>query len=460
METPPLPPPVAGGDRPRPFSVSLKLLLIGLLVGLLWIGLLLVDGVRRERTGFRDEARAEVAQAWGGEQLLAGPVLVVPCRFPRREVCEMKDARGGSMPTEVIRTVEAVAVFLPGDLSVTGRLDATVRHRGIFPVPLYEAPLQLRGRFRPVAGALGISGAVLQWEQARVRIGISFPRGLRTAPTLRAGEQSCLLEPDAAGGETLVAPVPLDAKALAEGIPFSVDLLLQGCARFAVAPLGAQTRVELRSNWADPSFTGAALPVRHTVGPDGFVAAWEQAYFGRGYPQQWIEGGDQPAVSLAQLESSACAVSLLQPVDSYRLVERAIKYGVLFLILVFGNFFLVEVTARLRIHPLQYLMVGAALVLFFLGYLALGECLVPVWAYGLAAAASTALVGAYSASVLRTGRRSLVVVGGLGWTYASLYFILQLQDFALLAGAAALFVLLAVAMWVTRKIDWYGLRSG
>jgi inner membrane protein len=161
-------------------------------------------------------------------------------------------------------------------------------------------------------------------------------------------------------------------------------------------------------------------------------------------------------VACHQIGASACDVTLLQPVDAYRLVERAIKYGVLFLVLVFANFFLFEVTARLRIHPLQYLMVGAALVLFFLGYLALSEFIAARLAYGAAALASTALVTGYSASVLRTGKRCLIVGGGLAGTYAYLYFILQLQDYALLAGTAALFALLALGMWVTRKIDWYG----
>jgi inner membrane protein len=125
-------------------------------------------------------------------------------------------------------------------------------------------------------------------------------------------------------------------------------------------------------------------------------------------------------------------------------------------VLIFANFFLFEVTAKLRIHPLQYLMVGGALVLFFLGYLALSEFIAAGLAYGVAAAASTLLVTSYSASVLKTGRRCLVIGGGLAGTYGYLYFILQLEDYALLAGTAALFALLGVAMWATRKIDWYG----
>lgn len=455
--------PASAPTAGRTFSLGLKLAGIGLLICLLWFALLLIDGVRRDRLAVREQARAEVAQAWAGAQLVAAPVLVVPYRQPRRVVREVLDARGVPQRTEALETVSGRAVFLPEMLTVSGRLEVVLRRRGIFSVPVYEAPLRLEGRFQPRPASLGLDGAVLEWGKARVLVGLSSLRGIRGAPDIALDGRSFTLEPAADSepwGETLGATVSLDASAAAAGLTFSLELLLQGSGSFALAPLGAQTRVELRSNWADPSFGGAALPLRHTVGADGFVAAWDRSYFGRGYPQQWAEQGGEGGLSRAKVADSACAVTLLQPVDAYRLVERALKYGVLFLVLVFANFFLFEVTGRLRIHPLQYLMVGGALVLFFLGYLALGEFVAPGLAYGLAAAASTALVSGYSGSVLRTGRRCLVVAGGLAATYGCLYFILQLEDFALLAGTAVLFVLLGIAMWATRNVDWYRAAKG
>ncbi|MFT3830167.1 MAG: cell envelope integrity protein CreD [Opitutaceae bacterium] len=460
METSPVvPPPLPAATNARGLATGLKLVAIGFLIALLWIALLLIDGVRRERLGFREEARAEIAQTWGGEQTLAGPVLVVPFTYAAKMVREVNDSRGIPVRTEEVRTVRATACFLPTELEVVGMLDPSLRQRGIFTVPVYEARLALHGRFSPNAAALGIDGATFEWAKARLFLGLSYPRGLRAAPVLAWGGQQVVLEPGApreGWGETLEAAVKFDAAGAAAGVAFSAEMTVQGSARLAIAPVGAQNRVALKSSWADPSFGGAALPTRRTVGAEGFEATWEQSYFGRGYPQQWTEGAGQGEVTAQQITNSAIDVTLLQPVDAYRLVERAIKYGVLFLVLVFANFFLFEVTARLRIHPLQYLMVGAALVLFFLGYLALSEFLAAGLAYGAAAAASTALVAGYSASVLRTGKRCLVVGAGLAGTYAYLYFILQLQDYALLAGTGALFVLLGVGMWVTRKIDWYG----
>ncbi len=465
METPPLVPPplsaAATSNRPKAGAAGLKLCLIGVLIGLLWIALLLIDGVRQERLCFREEARTEIAQTWGGEQTLVGPVLAVPFTYAAKSAREVFDARGAAVRTEEVRTIRAWAYFLPAELEVSGRLDPSLRHRGIFTIPVYETELAVRGRFQPVATAIGIDGAVYDWAKARLLASLTYPRGLRTAPELRCAGAAVKLEPGVPRngfGETLEAAVPLDAAAADAGVDFALEMKLQGSARLAVAPVGAQSRVTLKSSWADPSFGGAALPARREVGPEGFAATWEQSYFGRGYPQQWTDGAGQAEVEWHQLTGSAVDVTLLQPVDAYRLVERAIKYGVLFLVLVFANFFLFEVTAKLRIHPLQYLMVGGALVFFFLGYLALSEFIAAGLAYGAAAALSTALVTGYSASVLKTGSRCGIVGGGLAGTYAYLYFILQLQDYALLAGTAALFLLLGVGMWATRKIDWYGGR--
>ncbi|MBP8962201.1 MAG: cell envelope integrity protein CreD [Opitutaceae bacterium] len=452
---PPPPPPPA---RPAAFGIGLKLFAIAFLVLALWIALQCIDGVRRERASYRDQAEAEVAQTWGGEQTIAGPFLVVPFTYPVRTSREILNAHGVPTRTDEVKTAKASAYFLPAELQVDGQIDPTLRRRGIFTVPVYETQLHLRGQFRVDPATIQVEGATFDWAHARAVWAVQNPRGLRTAPTLLWQNTPVVLEPGTPReewGETLESSVSVDAKAPGAPLLFDLTMDLRGSTRLAVAPVGAQTEIALASTWPDPSFGGASLPVSRSVSAEGFKAKWEQAYFGRGYPQQWSDAG-QTAVSFSAIASSASEVRFLQPVDAYRLVERAIKYGVLFLVLVFANFFLFEVTARMRIHPLQYLIVGVALVLFFLGYLALSEFIAAGLAYAASAGVSTTLVTAYSACVLKTGRRSLVVGGTLAATYGYLYFILQLQDYALLAGTAALFLLLGIAMWATRKIDWYG----
>jgi len=186
---------------------------------------------------------------------------------------------------------------------------------------------------------------------------------------------------------------------------------------------------------------------------EGFNAAWRVSYYGRSFPQQWLEGGDgQPSVQ--KIEESGFGVSLLEPVNAYRIVERAIKYGMLFITLVFMTFFLFEAVCGLRLSALNYLLVGGALCLFYLGLLALAEFWAFGAAYALSAGASTVLIGLYARRVLRGGRRAWLVGGMLGGVYGYLYFVLQMEDFALLAGTGALFALLAAVMYATRR--WEG----
>jgi inner membrane protein len=245
------------------------------------------------------------------------------------------------------------------------------------------------------------------------------------------------------------APVKLAAGA---GREFALELGLNGSGALRFLPLGRQTDVSLASSWADPRFDGAYLPVEREVGLEGFRAKWGVSYYGRSFPQQWTEGGEgQPSVE--KIEETAFGVSLMEPVNAYRTVERAIKYGVLFITLVFTTFFLFEAVCGLKLNALNYLLVGAALCLFYLGALALAEFLAFGWAYALAAGLSTGLIALYAWRILRGGRRAWLVGGMLGGVYGYLYFVLQMEDFALLAGTGALFVVLAAVMYATRRLE-------
>ena len=250
----------------------------------------------------------------------------------------------------------------------------------------------------------------------------------------------------------------LEGAAPGARLEFAFEAAVQGSERLQIAPVGKVSAVALDSAWPDPSFCGAYLPASRSVGAGGFKAQWEISHFSRGVPQSWTSRLTKPAEMTQKIGAASFGVTFAQPVDGYRMAERAEKYGLLFFVLVFAVFFLFEVTAGLRIHPLQYALVGAGLCLFFLGFLALSEFLATGLAYGAAAAACTALVSLYAWSFLRTGRRTLVILGGLTATYGYLYFVLRSQDFALLAGTAALFAALALVMFCTRRINWYALE--
>jgi len=460
----PIPPPLpntpnVAAPQPRRFAFTLKLIFIGTLALILLIPLSMVKSLLCERQARRDEAISGIAATWGGDQTLVGPVLVVPYRVPvkvRRE--QLSD--GHYKPVDEITYTTARACFLPTNMEVNGTLDPSRLHRGIYEAVVYRGALSVSGCFAPPEfDEWKVDPANVLWDQAVVLVSVSDPRGVTEALTLQLNGAPLPMCPGAtvaSFANPLRARVPQQVFAAGRTVPFTLNLKLNGSGSLRIAPVGMQTQVALASPWTDPSFQGAFLPRLREVTPAGFKASWQVSYYGRAFPQTWCDV-DSPDAAHA-LERSAFGVSLVTPVDSYRLVERAIKYGVLFVVLLFTGFFLFETLARLRIHPLQYLLVGAALCLFYLALLALAELLPFGGAYLAAAVASTALIAGYSAAVLGRRLRAAIIGVELALIYGFLYITLQLQDYALVFGAAGLFVTLAVVMFATRRVNWYEVR--
>ena len=452
-------PPASPTPAKRRLSVFLKIGSICLLIPFLLISLAMTNGVLRERQGLQQEAAREIAGIWGQRQQVTGPVLAVTYSY-KAQVIRTRIVEGKKTDVEETDQLWSTAYFLPENLVVTGTVEPEVRHRGIYDTVVYSTKLKLTGNFQPDFAAAGIGADKINWANTHVLFGVGDLRGIRSvsAVTLNGGQPFAFETAAGVGGEGLSLAARIDGVTAGLKLEFAFETALQGSERLDIVPVGKATRVTLSSPWADPSFGGACLPVKRSVSAAGFTAEWETSHFSRGFGQSW---SDRMTVSPERMQKFAAAsfgVAFTQPVDGYRLAERAQKYGVLFFVLIFAVFFLFEVTAALRIHPLQYVMVGAALCLFFLGFLALSEFWTTGLAYGTAATGCTLLVSLYSWSFLKTGVRTLIIGGGLGVTYGYLYFVLKSQDYALVAGAAALFGALALVMFCTRRINWYSLE--
>lgn len=450
---PPRPPRAAAG-------ITLKLLAVGGLALVLLIPLAMIGGVVRERLQLRSKAIGEITSTWGSSQTIVGPVLSVPYRFRFKTIREEKV--GSTIERrEVEETAVATAYFLPHDLTVRGELDPEVRHRGIYETAVYRVRLEFEGRFQPAGWEdWKIAPEDILWEDAEISLAVSDLRGTREQLSLRWGDREVPMLP---GSRVPDFPAGLHGRLRDSGwrggdVAFSGSLTLNGSGLFRIAPVGVENTVNLRSTWPDPGFQGAFLPAQRRVDATGFDANWNVTFYGRTYPQQWTSR-DVAGFGTAAVTSSLFGVELLTMVDAYRLAERAVKYGALFIVLVFTGFFLFEVLARLRVHPFQYALVGFAVALFYLLLLSLSEFIGFGAAYAVAAAACTLLIAAYTASVLRGTRRSLGVAAGLAVIYGLLFVILSLQDYALLVGTAGLFTALALVMFVTRKVDWYAPRD-
>ncbi len=374
MNTPP-----AESRAPRRFlekhAMTLKLAWVFLLFLVLLIPLGMVRGILRERVTRRNQAVSEITSSWGGEQKIMGPVLVIPYHYPVKTSREQM-VNGRMERLDVDETRTANAFFLPAELEVTGDVTPRKLHRGIYEAVVYEGKVQISGRFSPPDFAeLGVSPSQVLWKNAEITLGVSDLRGTGKTLNLELDGRFHEFAPGSRlegslSGITAKIPVAQWEDAKWE---FRMALDLKGSQGIRFAPVGKQNRLKLTSPWPDPSFQGAFLPMERDVSSDGFSASWEVSWYGRHYPQASTDQSGSRALTAAVLQSSLYGVDFITPVDAYRMVERGMKYGALFIALIFTAFFLFEILAALRIHSIQYTLVGAALCLFYLSLLALSE---------------------------------------------------------------------------------------
>lgn len=425
-------------------SALFRFAVSGLLVLILQIPIGLISHTVDERRERREEAIAEVTRTWGGSQEVLGPLVTIP--ITRRWLDEKKEAH------------EEVTMLrvLPRELHVTGKARIETRRRGIFDVPLYVADLHLEGTFVLPPDSdhtKGSAGVVARWDRAQVAIGLTDVGAIRNASPLRLGDADQSLEPGPGAASFLDSGLHAAAVGAKPGVtlPFSVDLTFGGHGRLAFVPTGDETRVELSSPWPHPSFDGAALPVDRRVDAAGFGARWSRLHLGRNFPSTWFD----EQVTHARLGAAAFGVTMLSPVDTYRANDRAVKYQLLFISLTFLAFTLIELLSGLRVHSIQYLLVGFALCLFFLLLLSLSEHVGFARAYVTAAVATVALIGGYVRVVLGDPRRGLAIGALLTTLYGFLFVLLRIEEYALLVGSIGLFFVLALVMALTRRVNWY-----
>lgn len=433
--------------------------ILGLLL-LMQIPLMMVGGLIGEREARQGEVLAGFRRGWGPEQTVAGPVLVVPYSWPDTP------ARASDPP----RRLHGWVRIPSARLQLAATLQPETRRRGLFHAVVYGAAVELGGVLTvPALDLRDAPGAVIDWAAARVVLAASDLRGLPAEATMewngaavglaaadgRAGCHLALLE--APAGFT-AAPAPGTA------IPFKAILALRGTQAFRVVPVGRQIEMQLASPWTTPSFTGATLPLSYDLGAAGFTARWEitddAATSGwqqrdrplpdctTGLDPPWFDADAQPGVELQEA------------VPTYLMVSRAAKYGVLFLALSYLTLFLFETLARVRIHLVQYGLLGLSVSLFGLLLISIAEPLGFSIAYAVSTLAVLAQASLYTLSVVRRGRLAAVFAGVLGGLFGFLYVVLSLDAYALLAGTLALFVILSVVMMVTRQVNWAGTATG
>ncbi len=426
-------------------SASVKVFTIGILILLLLIPLGMVRGTIDDRDMIHQTARFDIQRTWGQSQLIAGPVLVLPYDIVH------VDGRGERF---VNRTEMYV---LPGKLGIDASVVSEIRYRGIYKVPVYSARIRLHGQFAAIdTGDLGIDDANIHWADASIVVGVSDGRAIAETPNLELNGVTVAFVP---GGQIVDGLPPQIQAPLREilkpdragDLAFDTVLNIKGSESLSFLPLGDTTHASIESTWPSPSFSGNYLPHTREVSDDGFRADWQVSSIGRSFPSQWTKASG----AVPSTESAVFGVDLYLPISVYRLTLRAVTYGVLFVVLTFVSYFMFEVIAGLKLHPLQYLMVGMANVIFFLLLISLAEHIGFGWSYISSALASSGLVVGYSYSVLGQRGRAIIIGGVLFVLYCFLYMTLRAETYALLAGSIGLWAALAMIMYLTRRIDWY-----
>ena len=422
-------------------SYTFKVLGIGFLALLMLVPLAQVQSLIGERSELRYKAVASIARGWGGQQQLGGPVLAVPKRT-------RVQSNGGWT------TLESTEIVLPDQLDIRATLAPETRRYGIYETPVYTAEIRLGGQFL-AADIQSLAGteATYLWDRAELRVPVGDVRGIRRVSALRVAGEDRRVGPSEGGvGNVGAIAVALDPTSVqGDRWPFEIDLTLAGTQSIEFLPLARRTEVTAAAPWPDPSFDGSFLPAERTIDAKGFEAHWQVLDLNRPFGQHW----QQNAERAPNLGAAAFGVALYQPASVYQQNERAGKYGVLFVALSFVAFFLFEVLKKLRVHPVQYLLVGLALTTFYVVLLALSEQVGFALAYLAAAAAVVALVGGYASAVLRARRAGFVLGVVMAVVYALLYGLVASEQYSLLMGAFALLAVVAALMYLTRKVDWY-----
>ncbi len=421
-------------------SYSVKMIIISFLAILLLIPSFLIQNVIQERIVLSEKVKNELYSQWGGKQVVAGPVLNVPFK-----VTETADNNQG------IKERNGIAHFLPETLKTDGILYPETRKRGIYKVVVYEGKLKLQGTFaQPDVSQLDIPNAQYNWDAAYFTIGVSDMRGIKNLPELVINGQKCKVEPGVADTDLFPSGITVKADSvdLKQPMNFEIELVLNGSEDLSVEVLGKTSEVSIKSDWADPGFTGSFLPANREVTAKGFKANWQVTHLNRNFPQQWID-------NKYNTHDAKLGVELLLPVDHYQKSMRSAKYAILFIALNFIVFIFIELKSKAKIHPFQYSLVAFALLMFYALLTSIGEQTGFNMAYLISAVAVTLLISWYAFSILKNVNSVIWVTALQTGLYLFLFTILQLQDYALLAGSIGLFVILAIIMKASQQIKWY-----
>ncbi|GGH23123.1 cell envelope integrity protein CreD [Mucilaginibacter phyllosphaerae] len=430
-------------------SITVKLIFIGILILVLMIPSVLIGDLIRERSGRQDQIVNEVAGQWSGSQMVKGPVLIIPYR----KIIKSVDVDKKESFKEVVENL----YILPENLKIKANVIPEVLHRGMFETVVYNSSIHIAGNFAKTdAAGASLTPDQLMLDKARLEFSISDLKGLKNNPVINAAGMQVAAAPSFNSKDVFNNGLKADINLTGtkEGaFTFDYTLDLKGSQDLHFLHLGKTTDVEVSGKWGTPSFDGRYLPDTRQVDSGGFKANWRVLYYNRPYPQQWVN--DNNLLTDEKKEANASfGVKLRLPVDQYQKITRTSKYAILIILLTFVSLFLTELIRKQRIHAFNYVLIGAAMIIYYTLLLSFSEQVGYNYAYLIASVFTVGLVSVFIASLLKNKGAAGLFALILSIIYTFIFVIIQLEDLALLIGSIALFVIIALLMYFSRKINW------
>lgn len=442
-------------------TLGFKIIIIVVLGLLLLIPMTFINSVVKDRIRYQNEAISSIIEPVGDSANIQGVVIAIP--YLEKFI---------DSDTKEIGYTRKYIFYMPNEYNVTGDVEVTSLSRGIFKAPIFNSKLNITGRFDKYNAEiynLDENNTIILYDEAMIILGIGNKKNLMKLPNilinqneeLKYYEKNINIDLNMFNNKFLYT---ISRDSILNGFNFNITMDIQGGNSLIITPLASENTFKISSKWKDPSFTGGFLPTKREVNNNGFNAEWNIASFNTSFTKYWtsdensnrLNNIDNNQYYTSNQESNNVLISFLLLNDNYQKTSRSVKYAILFIFIPFFVLFLCEVISKKRIHPVQYILIGIANAIFYLLLLAISEHINFNISYFLSALMVTALTSIYIGYIIKSPRYTISMAIVESLIYIFLFGILQLTDYALLMGTLGLFAVIALAMYFTRNVDWYG----
>ena len=442
-------------------TLGFKIIIIVVLGLLLLIPMTFINSVVKDRIRYQNEAISSIIEPVGDSANIQGVVIAIP--YLEKFI---------DSDTKEIGYTRKYIFYMPNEYNVTGDVEVTSLSRGIFKAPIFNSKLNITGRFDKYNAEiynLDENNTIILYDEAMIILGIGNKKNLMKLPNilinqneeLKYYEKNINIDLNMFNNKFLYT---ISRDNILNGFDFNITMDIQGGNSLMITPLASENTFKISSKWKDPSFTGGFLPTKREVNNNGFNAEWNIASFNTSFTKYWtsdensnrLNNIDNNQYYTSNQESNNVLISFLLLNDNYQKTSRSVKYAILFIFIPFFVLFLCEVLSKKRIHPVQYILIGIANAIFYLLLLAISEHINFNISYFLSALMVTALTSIYIGYIIKSPRYTISMAIVESLIYIFLFGILQLTDYALLMGTLGLFAVIALAMYFTRNVDWYG----